>query len=363
MSLEDELEKFVKGVSPSRTEVSELESRLEKLESANQQPDQPPTTMPEKEYAVGESAPFSTIQEAWDSVEGSKRVSIVLQDDYDHHAEDNPARIEIPQTDDGGYPARQVTISSESPNATQIGVEGSNKTALIARGSGSDTYREPFEIRDVTIKGGGIRVSAWPFSRFKNLVMRSTSHGMTFAPDNRGEMYGSTIQDCQAWNCGGDGFKIHPESGAHGTTMKNIVSTANGGAGVRPRGYKISIDGGVIQMNHDYGIDLRGAHAFSLENVYFEGNGRDSGYPVSIYGDGNDSISIKDCYFTGINTRGATHEYDLVQRAINLWRCNSVTIKDNMFRRFGDSICAFNECTKLRASEEDNSNPGGLKFS
>lgn len=143
----------------------------------------------------------------------------------------------------------------------------------------------------------------------------------------------------QAWNCGGDGFRLDNDSGPHATQFYGCHAIANKGGGFRLRGYKTAMHGGSSQLNHSYGLDVR-SPAVSVKDAYIEGNARREDYPVEIYGRECHGLSVKDCYLNGMLPRQVWHDFDNVQRGVNIHDSESVSVVDNVYRNFGEEFYA-----------------------
>lgn len=126
--------------------------------------------------------------------------------------------------------------------------------------------------------------------------------------------FGTTFFNCQAWACGGDGFRSTKRANPHGTHYLSCRSTACKGVGFRLRGSLARILGGDAQLNHDWGIEARGGKAITVTNTYVEGNSRSNEFPVELYARNTPGLTIQDCYFHGITPRSTPgHDYQHVQ--------------------------------------------------
>ncbi len=92
------------------------------------------------------------------------------------------------------------------------------------------------------LKNVGLQVIGAPNASFSHLKLFKTNthcvHITTTATDDRGS-YGSRWYDCEAWSCGGNGFRVDTDASPFGTTFIRCNSIWNGWngnhAGVRLR--------------------------------------------------------------------------------------------------------------------------------
>lgn len=223
-------------------------------------------------------------------------------------------------------------------------------------GMGQNEYWNNPIVESLKITGGqvGIYIRAAPFAEFEDIILYDTgSHGVMIDEytDREGVFKGSfgiTFFNCQAWNCDGDGFRSSKAAHPHETSYIACNAVANKGAGYRVRGTASRILGGDAQLNYGFGIDARSGRSISLDGVYVEGNGRGRSYPIDIYAKGTPALGIENCYCHGINPRSSPgHDYEFVQRGIQLQDVAFAAIENCAAYRYGDGLIALYGCTDV----------------
>lgn len=261
---------------------------------------------------------------------------------YDHEtirealdAADGPCALHV---GDGFVPDGKTVIDSDFP----VALVGRSPVAsrlgdVEVRGRGPGTYGSPVYFNRLAVDGTLKLVDA-PQTMLSDVVLTGASHGLHVASetDDWGS-YGIRAQRVYAVNNSGDGFRLDTNASTHSSHFVDCLSQANKGAGYRIRGYANSIRGGTVQLNHGAGVDVR-APACTVRDAYVEGNGRAEETPVEIYGQEAHGLSVKDCYFHGINPRSTTHDHKYVQRAVNVHESKSVSVVDNSYRKYPDAF-------------------------
>lgn len=236
---------------------------------------------------------------------------------------------------------RPFAIEGCGPGVSQLGHEEADDGPIVdVVGHGARTYKRAPTIQNLSVVGGspGIRIRCAPYASLSNVYVTAEGDGVVVATGEH-NCYGTTMFNVQAWNCGGDGFRLETDAGPHATQFFGCQAIANKGVGFRLDGYKTSIFGGSSQMNHGHGIDVR-SPAVSIKDAYIEGNGRREDYPVELYGHSAHGLTVADCYFHGATPREVWHDHDDVQRAINVHESRSVSLRDNVFRGYADAFFA-----------------------
>lgn len=266
---------------------------------------------------------------------------------YDPDVEDYP----VVYDGDGA-----ITIEGFGPGVSEFGpADEATVPALDITGDAHRSYQTTPTVRGLSIRGGspGIRLRASPFATVEDVFLNADGHGAVIADgEGRGGSFGVTFRNAQAWNCGGDGFRLQSGANPHGTRWIGCNATANQGVGVRVRGYNCSFSGGVIQLNHGIGVGVR-SPSFTLENTYVEGNSRhgepeNDGYrPVELYAKNAHGLTVDGCYFHGLNPRGAAHDFRRVFRGVNVHDSGNVSVRDCVVRRYEDAFLAAFGCEEF----------------
>lgn len=288
---------------------------------------------------------YDTIAQAWADAESGDTIHVHSSYDAQSVGEQFPIVLD--------YNEKEVLLTGGHPSGSVIDASHTNENVIEVLGRGMNDYRNNPMVTNLKIIGGdiGLRIRAAPYSAYKNLVFyRTGSHGARIEgytdPDsgrNKGT-FGVSFTDCQAWSCGGDGFRTEHAALPHGTTFTSCKATACDGVGFRLRGYTNKVLNSASQLNHSYGIEARYGKAMLIQGCYIEGNSRSGSYPVDLYAKNADAISIKDCYFNGHTSRSTSHDYDDVIRAINIHESNHLSISDCTARNYRDGFIALFHC-------------------
>lgn len=293
---------------------------------------------------VGDNG-YPTIQTAFDHAESGD--TIYVHSSYDAEA----AGEEFPVVLD--YEQKEVMLTGGHPSGSVIDASHTDQNVIEVLGRGMNDYRNNPVVQNLKIIGGsiGLRIRAAPYSSYENLVFyKNSSHGAAIEPytdpDSGREKgtFGVTFTNCQAWSCGGDGFRTETQAMPHGTTFYGCKATECGSVGFRLRGYTCKLIGGASQLNQSYGIEARTGKANLVQGVYVEGNSRSHDFPVEIYANDADGLSVENCYFNGINPRGSSHGLEHVRRAINIHETQKLNVRDCTVRNYLDGFIALFSC-------------------
>ncbi len=288
---------------------------------------------------VGEDG-YATIETAWEAAEDGDTVYVHSSYDAQTAGEEFPIVLD--------YGTKQVTLTGGHPSGSIIDAGDVDENVIEVIGTGSSDYRNNPVVRNLRIEGGniGLRVRCAPYASFENLVLYNTgSHGTYIDSHSDGGTFGTNWFNCQAWNCGGDGFREKRSADPHATAYFGCQAIANRGVGFRLRGTASHLSGGTTQLNHSYGVEVRSGRSVNVSGVYIEGNARSEDYPVEIYATRADGLLVDGCYFHGINPRGANHDYTRVQRGVNVHDTSQITVRDNFVRRYGNGFIAIFGCS------------------
>lgn len=296
---------------------------------------------------------YPTIRDAWAAADSGDTVYVHSSYDAREAGEPFPVRLD--------YRRKEVALVGGHPSGSVVDAGGTDENVIEVYGAGYDDYRNNPLVANLRIVGGrvGLRVAGAPFSSYRNLVFHRTGdHGVVVdeyeSDGNAYGTWGATLYNCQAWNCGGDGFRLNSAASPHGTTLYACKATNNDGVGFRLRGTGTKLLGGDAQLNRDWGIEARTWKAILVAGAYVEGNARDRDHPVEAYARGCQGLTVRDCYFHGINPRGADHGHDRVQRAVNVHETERLAVRDNVFRRYGEGALALYDCTDADVYEGSN---------
>lgn len=236
---------------------------------------------------------YSTIAEAWDAASDGDTILVTGTYDAQEAGEEFPVTLV--------YREKEVTLAGGHPAGSVVDAGGTGENVIEVVGLGQDDYRNNPIVRDLTITGGnvGLHLRAAPFASFRNLITyRTGSHGVDIDEFEdldgvRKGSFGITFFNCQAWGCGGDGFRSTREADPHGTTYLSCRATACDGVGFRLRGSSAEILSVIAQLNHDWGIEARRGRAISVANAYVEGNSRSNEFPLEMYARNAPGLTVR----------------------------------------------------------------------
>lgn len=288
---------------------------------------------------VGEAG-YKTIEDAWNDADDGDTIYVHASYDASKADESFPILLD--------YREKEVMLSGGHPSGSVIDATGSTNNIIEIIGRGSRDYRNNPVVQNLKLVGGqtGLRVARAPFASFQNLIFyENGEHGSLIAahPDNG--TFGTNWYNCQAWNCGGHGFTMETAAEAHGTTYFGCRATSNRGIGFRLRGFTCKIIGGTTQLNFNYGIEARSGKGSLVQGMYIEGNARGNDFPVELYANNADGLSVNSCYFHGVNPRSVEHNHNWVQRGVNVHQTEQLSVRDCTVRRYGDGFIALFGCT------------------
>jgi hypothetical protein len=292
-------------------------------------------------HVVGESG-YGTIQEAWDAATDGDEV--VVHSSYDAET----AGERFPITLD--YTQKQVTLTGGHPSGSVIDARHAPSTNVLeVVGNGHADYRNNALVRNLKVVGGdvGMRVRAAPYASFENLVFWMTgSHGVVVDRSTASGTFGVTFQNCVAWNCGGDGFRLHTGADPHSTTFYGCHSLLNADAGVRLRGYATRWHGGTIQNNGGVGVDARSGCSQLVDATYFEGNDTASDAPMEVYVDDSaPGFTLHGSYFQGGYFRDFTNGRDTGRWGVVVGGASHADVRNCSFRNYTDCFLYVRDAT------------------
>lgn len=295
-------------------------------------------------HVVGNDG-YDTIAAAWDAAESGDVVYVHSSYDAQAAGEKFPIVLD--------YEQKQVMLTGGHPSGSVIDARHADENVVEVLGRGMNDYRNNPVVQNLRIRGGktGLRVRAAPYASFRNLVLHENgNHGVHVElytdPDSgrKKGTFGAAFYNCQAWSAGGDGFRTEVDAMTHATTLNDCKATWCKGAGVRLSGYASRVVNSTIQLNGDYGVKVREGWAMDVKDNYIEGNSRYRDFPIEVYGKMADGLTVEGNYFNGIMPSGATHDYDSVQRAVNVHDSDHVSLKNNAARNYGDGFVAMVDC-------------------
>lgn len=286
---------------------------------------------------------YDTIEDAWIDAESGD--AIYVHSSYDAQAAGESFPIVL------DYEQKEVMLTGGHPSGSVIDAGDADANVIEVIGRGMNDYRNNPVVRNLKIVGGetGMRVRAAPFSSYRNLLFyRCGEHGAVVDgytdPDSGREKgsFGVTFENCQAWSCGGSGFRAHVSADPHGTTFDNCVVTwcgEDGSPGVLLRGYASTWQNGIVQMNGGFGIDVRRGGSQGITGTYFEGNGQRTPYPIAIYAARSTQLAIENCYFYGYFAGGpfaGESAHEQCRRAINFHGTQGASVRNCTYRGYSD---------------------------
>lgn len=261
-----------------------------------------------------------SIQDAHD--EGDRR--LYVGGDYDKSVESGP--IELDCTDE---PVALVGQGHAQTHLPGVHVEG----------GGVASYGMSPTLRGFTVDSGdpGVQLVDTPYALVDDVVAMADGIGFHLANGEVGT-FGTTFENCAAWNCGDHGFSFDRGSEPHAVRLDGCHAVLNEGHGFRLRGACVGVAGGSTQLNHRYGVEMRGTMQTTISGCYVEGNARREEFPVEMLARDVQGLSAENCYLHGINPRTVEHDYKRVQRALDVADSEVVRFRDNVCRRYGDVV-------------------------
>lgn len=296
--------------------------------------DVPPPATAVDAVVVSDGA-YGTIQEAID--DGAQ--SILVGTGYDPTGESYP--IEIKATDDGDW--TPVVICGTGPNTVTVGDRSQPADTIQIHGNGNH-YGAPVQLSNLSLashpEATVLKVACLSAGRLQNAIIEDSGTAIEitspYIEEYESGSFDWTIRDVAIWRCR-NGVRLEDGAAAHNVLLANVDITACENGGVYAENCaSVTFRDGAVQLNHGWGFELRDTVAATIQTAYIEGNGRDRKMPIEVYGRRAHSLSIRDCYFHGTNPRGASHDYEWVQRAVNLHDSDGAVVRDCDGRRYGD---------------------------
>lgn len=259
---------------------------------------------------------------------------------YDPAADDYPLEIDVPE----GRPS--PTISGAGMTGVELG------GGIRVKGNGPEGYGEAPVIEGFTVREGDFAVELIeaPFATVRDVAsIRASGDAFRISsgPDGYGT-FGVVFQTCAAWNGGGIGFRAQADASPHGTKLVDCLSTANRGMGAQLRGVNWELRGGSLQLNYGPGLEIRGGQEGSILGTYIEGNNRrddgEGSVPIEVFCKNHPGLTVFDARFHGINPRTVEHDFDRVERALNVHDSPHLSVAKCSFLRYGDAALALFNC-------------------
>lgn len=300
---------------------------------------------------------FRTLLQEWLSIPTGNLPTIgasdSIQEQYDHGQRSffvlpSYERVNDPEV---------LMFDNPTPGPLSLMGMGASTTTLppiVVDGYGHEAYKQAPTLSGFSVVGGepGIKLRGSPFASLSDIYVSSNGHGVVLASDSEGNSCNSvTMHNVQTYGCKKTGFLETRGSQAHSTVYSGCRATANKGHGFIINGANCVIDGGDAQLNYQPGIRVN-SPACSISGVYVEGNGRgENAAHVELYGQDAHGLKISDCYFHGINPRGAPWipsdaepPGTYVDRGVNVHDSMGVSVRDCVYLRYQDAFCAFFGC-------------------
>lgn len=301
-------------------------------------------------FMVGPDQEYQTIQSAYEDLQEGGGI---IRFTPSYEAADETFPIQMDTRDPNGY---GISVILEGAGGATINAGDTDENVLEIVGPGFEYQREII-LRNFSIEGGntGITLYQCPYSRLENLTLfQCDNHGVRLAPADFGT-FGVSFDRVEAWECGGNGFRLEQDAYANATTFIDCLAMRCGqndaSAGVRIHHACNSWIGGVIQENRGHGLDVRDAEAFYLGNAYLESNGLDIPEDaVDVYlgeadgetpniGPGVTGLAIDACRFNG-SYEGLEpgSEREKAARAIELRNASNGYIRSCTYKLYGSAF-------------------------
>ncbi|WP_331235594.1 M99 family carboxypeptidase catalytic domain-containing protein [Natronorarus salvus] len=288
---------------------------------------------------------FRTISEAWDAADDGD--VIVVHSSYDAQR----AGEEFPIVLDRGE--KEVALVGGDPSGSVIDAGNANADVIHCIGVGSSDFRNSPYLKNLRVRGGqvGIKIYGAPNSYFENVkAFLNESHGWhVYNHGDHGGSHGCVFHKCEAWSCGGNGFRMDRESFPHGSMFIRCNATWNGYNGTREgvtlAGYSTVWHGGTVQQNSGDGFRVTRDGGIVIRDAYIESNGIEySGHPTQIRMVGTLGGLVESCYFNGSMMGGNRHMdpagHDNVYRGVTLHDARTTTVRDCAHRNHSEGFIA-----------------------
>lgn len=315
----------------------------------------PPERPDAYDAVVGANRQYETIQ---DAIRDDAQ-SILVATNYDPTGESYPVTITADR--DGRW--TPTTIHGVGPNAVTVGDPDQEADTIQIHGNGNH-YGRPVQITDLALASHPdatvVKAACLSSGLLENVIVEDSGTAValssSYIEDYVGGCFDWVIRDTDIWRCR-NGVRIDGGAAAHNVLLEKVDVTACDGAGVYAEDCAaVTFRDGTVQLNHGFGFELRNTINTTIDSAYVEGNARSRDFPVEVYGDHANGLTIRDSYFHGINPRGANHEYDRVQRAVNLHDSDGAAVRDCDARRYGTSFAvSFGNdliCDNIRLSDD-----------
>lgn len=293
------------------------------------------------------SAGYDTIAAAWDDADDGDVVYVHSSYDAEAAGEKFPIVFD--------YREKEVALTGGHQSGSEINAEHvPDRNVIEVYGKGPGDYRNTPTIQNLKITGGnvGLLIAGAPNAAFSNLkLFKTQSHGVhitTTSEVDRGS-FGNRFYNCEAWSCGGSGFRTDAEASPHGTTFIRCNATWNGWNGNHPgvvlRGYSSVWTSGTIQGNSSYGLYMLDDGAMVVRDTYFESNGHESNHPTQLRLKNTMGATIESCYFQGLLFSGSSlmndkKDHDNVFRGITLQDARTTDLRNCSFWNHRDGLVA-----------------------
>lgn len=300
-------------------------------------------------YQIGDDYEFRTVQDAYDDAM-TEGVPPLLDLTASYH----PQRDQYPLTFHGTPDSREwIRFAIDGHGVAQLGHAGVTGDVIQIHGppgGGQYAYKKPATLQGFTIRGGSggsqIHIAGVPNGRIATLICAGPGDGIKWSGPwldmdvDMSHSFGWNLHGVTAWGTQ-TGFGAGPRAGAHSTTFTDCRANACTGTGLAFKGAaNVVWRGGDIQLCKRFGAALRECLSPTIRDAYIEGNGRAVDYPLEIYARTTTGLTVDANYFHGTNPRPVTHEYNWVQRGVNLQDSRGASITNNTALRYGEGLVA-----------------------
>lgn len=288
---------------------------------------------------VGTDGTHDTIMAAWEDARDGEAIVVLSSYDADEAGEEFPIVLDRSE--------REVSLVGLDPSGSVIEAGDHDGDVIRCIGRGPSDYRNSPYLAKLRINGGetGVKILGAPNAYFENVkVFGASRHGWQVSTnDDVGGSHGLMFQKCEAWTCGGVGFRLDRDANAHGSMFVRCNATWNGYAddgphpGVYLTGYSSVWNGGTVQQNSHYGIHMERDGGIVVRDAYIESNGIErEGRPTQVYANGALGGLIEGCYFNGTlmdgSRRHSPTDHDRAERQITLQNCRTTAVRDCAYR-------------------------------
>lgn len=315
-------------------------------------------------YGIGHSQNYQTLQGAYEAaMDAGESPHLQIKEDY--HPRDETYPVVMHGRQNGDWIPFDLSGPGMGNDRAQLGhkdVKGDVLQLHGPPGGGQYSYKKPAVIRNLRIRNGGdkntahIRIAGLPNGRIRDTELAGSGNGVQWQGPfldmaegvGQSHSFGWHLNSVEAWGPH-NAFQAGPQGGAH-STMFSDCRANNCRTGLQFKGASNVVwRGGDIQLCKGFGAALRECLSTTIRDCYIEGNGRHIDYPIEVYARTCSGLTIDSNYFHGTNPRDTTHDYNWVQRGINLQDSRGVNVTNNTAVRYGDGLLSAHTMSEAEA--------------